>query len=145
MGKALFADLAEQFLSITVKIWVMRSELTLAEAANVLLATAVQYGFLKDRRRPLFGNTLNEWGKNKKYPRWAIQSAMALLIADGWRPTTHPEWAAFAALFVQSNKVDSLGLSLKTLPSGMNTDIAAGWICAATEDAARYHYRKKQR
>ncbi|MDL4454844.1 hypothetical protein QRZ34_27900 [Klebsiella michiganensis] len=106
MSKALFADLAEQFLSVAVKTWVIRSELPAAAAADVLLTTAIQQGFLEDRGRPLLGNTLNEWGKNKKYPRWAIQSAMALLWADGWRPITHPEWAAYAAIHVQSKKGD---------------------------------------
>lgn len=77
MGKALFADQAEQFLSVTVKIWGMRSGLT----AAVLLTTAIQQGFLEDRGRLLLGNTLNEWGRNKKPPRWATQSAMVLFWA----------------------------------------------------------------
>lgn len=106
MSKALFADLVEQFLSVAVKTWVIRSELPAAAAADVLFATAIQQGFLEDRRRPLLGNTLNQWGKNKKYPRWVIQSAMALLLGDGWKPVTHPEWAAYAAIHVQSKKGD---------------------------------------
>lgn len=145
MSKALFADLAEQFLSVAVKTWVIRSELPAAAAADVLLTTAIQQGFLEDRGRPLLGNTLNEWGKNKKYPRWAIQSAMALLWADGWRPVTHPEWAAYAAIHVQSKKGGALTQLLDVLPEGLDIDVAAGWICAATEDAARYHERKKLR
>ncbi|MGL1813905.1 UNVERIFIED_CONTAM: hypothetical protein GPA08_22170 [Serratia marcescens] len=145
MSKALFADLAEQFLSVAVKTWVIRSELPAAAAADVLLTTAIQQGFLEDRGRPLLGNTLNEWGKNKKYPRWAIQSAMALLWADGWKPVTHPEWAAYAAIHVQSKKGGSLTQLLDVLPDGLDIDVAAGWICAATEDAARYHERKKLR
>ena len=145
MSKALFADLAEQFLSVAVKTWVIRSELPAAAAADVLLTTAIQQGFLEDRGRPLLGNTLNEWGKNKKYPRWAIQSAMALLWADGWRPVTYPEWAAYAALHVQSKKGGSLTQLLDVLPEGLDIDVAAGWICAATEDVARYHERKKLR
>ncbi|MDQ9388632.1 MULTISPECIES: hypothetical protein [Serratia] len=145
MSKALFADLAEQFLSVAVKTWVIRSELPAAAAADVLLTTAIQQGFLEDRGRPLLGNTLNEWGKNKKYPRWAIQSAMALLWADGWKPVTHPEWAAYAAIHVQSKKGGSLTQLLDVLPGGLDIDVAAGWICAATEDAARYHERKKLR
>ncbi|WP_171455214.1 hypothetical protein [Serratia marcescens] len=145
MSKALFADLAEQFLSVAVKTWVIRSELPAAAAADVLLTTAIQQGFLEDRGRPLLGNTLNEWGKNKKYPRWAIQSAMALLWADGWKPVTHPEWAAYAAIHVQSKKGGSLTQLLDVLPEGLDIDVAAGWICAATEDAARYHERKKLR
>lgn len=71
MSKALFADLAEQFISVAVKTWVIRSKLPAAAAADVLLTTAIQQGFLEDRGRPLLGNTLNEWGRNKKYPRWA--------------------------------------------------------------------------
>lgn len=145
MSKALFADLAEQFLSVAVKTWVIRSELPAAAAADVLLTTAIQQGFLEDRGRPLLGNTLNEWGKNKKYPRWAIQSAMVLLLADGWKPVTHPEWAAYAAIHVQSKKGRSLTQLLDVLPEGLDIDVAAGWICAATEDAARYHERKKLR
>ncbi|MBH3259190.1 hypothetical protein I5P78_22560 [Serratia marcescens] len=145
MSKALFADLAEQFLSVAVKTWVIRSELPAAAAADVLFTTAIQQGFLEDRGRPLLGNTLNEWGKNKKYPRWAIQSAMALLLADGWKPVTHPEWAAYAAIHVQSKKGRSLTQLLDVLPEGLDIDVAAGWICAATEDAARYHERKKLR
>ncbi|WP_368927344.1 hypothetical protein [Serratia marcescens] len=145
MSKALFADLAEQFLSVAVKTWVIRSELPAAAAADVLLTTAIQQGFLEDRGRPLLGNTLNEWGKNKKHPRWAIQSAMTLLWADGWKPVTHPEWAAYAAIHVQSKKGGSLTQLLDVLPEGLDIDVAAGWICAATEDAARYHERKKLR
>ncbi len=145
MSKALFADLAEQFLSVAVKTWVIRSELPAAAAADVLLTTAIQQGFLEDRGRSLLGNTLNEWGKNKKYPRWAIQSAMALLLTDGWKPVTHPEWAAYAAIHVQSKKGGSLTQLLDVLPEGLDIDVAAGWICAATEDAARYHERKKLR
>lgn len=87
MGKALFADLAEQFLSVTVKTWVMRSELTLAEAADVLLATAVQYGFLEDRGRPLFGNTLNEWGKTRNTRDGPYKALWhSLLLMDGGQP-----------------------------------------------------------
>ncbi|MDP0522223.1 hypothetical protein QOT19_23150 [Serratia marcescens] len=145
MSKALFADLAEQFLSVAVKTWVIRSELPAAAAADVLLITAIQQGFLEDRGRPLLGNTLNEWGKNKKYPRWAIQSAMALLLAGGWKPVTHSEWAAYAAIHVQSKKGGALTQLLDVLPEGLDIDVAAGWICAATEDAARYHERKKLR
>lgn len=145
MSKALFADLAEQFLSVAVKTWVIRSELPAAAAADVLLTTAIQQGFLEDRGRPLLGNTLNEWGKNKKYPRWAIQSAMDLLLADGWKPVTHSEWAAYAAIHVQSKKGGALTQLLDVLPEGLDIDVAAGWICAATEDAARYHERKKLR
>jgi len=61
MGNALFADLTEQFLSVTVKTWGMRSGATAAEAVDVLLATGIQQGFQEDRGRPLLGNTLNEW------------------------------------------------------------------------------------
>nr|WP_241390777.1 hypothetical protein [Serratia proteamaculans]ULG15728.1 hypothetical protein 495p1_00121 [Serratia proteamaculans] len=145
MSKALFANQADQFLSVIVKTWVMRTTLTSAEAADVLVATAIQHGFLRDRVRPLLGNTLNDWGKNNSAPRWAMQSAMALLLADQWRPGTHSEWAAFAALFVMTLNAEMLEPALEALPVGMDKNIAAGWICAATENAARYHDRKNRR
>lgn len=145
MSKALFADQSEQFLSIIVKTWVMRTGYTSAEAADILVATAIKHGFLRDRERPLPGNTLNAWGKSKKTPRWAMQSAMALLLADAWRPSTHAEWAAFASLFIMTVNSDVLESVLETLPAGMDSSIAAGWICAATENAARYHDGKKRR
>ncbi|MCS4320727.1 hypothetical protein M2407_005101 [Serratia sp. BIGb0234] len=145
MSKALFANQADQFLSVIVKTWVMRTTLTSAEAAAVLVATAIQHGFLRDRVRPLLGNTLNDWGKNNSAPRWAMQTAMALLLADEWRPGTHAEWAAFAALFVMTLNAEMLEQALEALPVGMDKDIAAGWICAATENAARNHDRKNRR
>lgn len=145
MSKALFAGQADRFLSVIVKTWVMRTPLTSAEAADVLVATAIQHGFLRDRVRPLPGNTLNEWGKNNNTPRWAMQSAMTLLLADEWRPGTPAEWAAFAALFVMALNTEMLEPVLEALPVGMDKDIAAGWICAATENAARYHDRKNRR
>jgi hypothetical protein len=145
MSKALFADQADQFLSVIVKTWVMRTTLTSAEAADVKVATAIQHRFLRDRVRPLLGNTVNDWGKNNSAPRWAMQSAMALLLADEWRPGTHAEWAAFAALFVMGLNAEMLEPALEALPVGMDKDIAAGWICAATENAARYHDRKNRR
>lgn len=145
MSKALFADLADQFLSVIVKTWAMRTDFTSAEAADVLVTTAIQNGFLRDRARPLLGSTLNEWGKDKSAPRWAMQCAMTLLLADEWRPTTYAEWAAFASLFIMGVNVESLEPVLEQLPAGMDKDIAAGWICAASENAARYHDRKKLR
>lgn len=144
MIKPLFDDLAEQFLSAIVKTWVMRTNFTSAEAADVLVATAIQYGFLRDRERRLLGNTLNAWGKNKETPRWAMQSALALLLNDGWRPAAHSEWAAFATLFVMTVNAEELVPVLEQLPDGMDKEIAAGWICAALEEAARYRDRKKK-
>ncbi|EMF07170.1 hypothetical protein [Serratia marcescens] len=145
MIKVLFADQAEQFLPSIVKTWIMRTDLTSAKAADVLVATAIHHGFLRDRERPLLGNTINAWGKSKKTPRWAMQSAMVMLLDDGWRPETHAEWAAFAELFIMTVNVEMLEPVLALLPEGMDKDIASGWICAAVEDAARYQDRKNRR
>lgn len=140
MSKALFADLAEQFLSIAVKTWVIRSELQAAAAADVCLP-------LQSIRASWKTVDALYWVKYSMSgeTRWAIQSAMAPLWADGWRPVTHPEWAAYAAIHVQSKKGGSLTQLLDILPKGLDIDVAAGRICAATEDAARYHERKKLR
>lgn len=143
MSKALFAEQAEQFLSVVVKTWAMRTTFTSAEAADVLVQHAVKSGFLRERGRLLPGSTLNCWGRNKDAPRWAMQSAMSMLLADGWLPDDNTEWAAFAALFIMSNGGESLELVLKKLPAGIDTEIAAGWLCAASENAARWRERKK--
>lgn len=145
MSKSLFAEQAEQFLSVIVKTWVMSTNLTSANAADVLVSTAIHNGFLRDRERPLLGNTINAWGKSKKAPRWAMQSAMTMLLNEGWLPKIHSEWAAFAALLIMTVNVDTLESILDLLPEKMDKNIAAGWICAAVEDAARYQDRKNRR
>lgn len=145
MSKALFADQASSVLSTIVKTWAMRTNYTSAAAAEVLVATAVEKGFLRDREKLLTGSLLNAWGRKKKAPRWAMQSAMAMLIDDGWQPVTNAEWAAFASLYIMTVNADTLALALERLPVGMDRAIAAGWICAAAENAARYYEGKHRR
>ncbi|MGL5384936.1 MAG: hypothetical protein ACRDCA_03605 [Serratia sp. (in: enterobacteria)] len=144
MITTLFAQLADAFLPSIVKTWVMTTELTSAQAADVLVNTAIKNGFLRDREKPLTGSAINEWGIRKSVPRWAMQAALSMLLENGWVPKAHAEWAGFASIFTLSIKTNDCDLLLSLLPAGFDRDVAAGWLCAALENDAHYRARKKR-
>lgn len=87
-------------------------------------------------------NTISQWRSDRNAPRWVMRSALVLLLDDGWLRSTHHEWAALA-LFIMSSKGETLDAALELLHAGMDKRIAAGWICAAAENAACYQEWKK--
>jgi hypothetical protein len=142
--KTPFAQLAEEFLPRIVKTWVMTTELTSAQAADVLVDTAIKNGFLQDRGRPLTGAAINEWGIKNNTPRWGMQAAMSMLLENGWMPKEHAEWAACASILTLTIKSKDCELLLSLLPPTFDRDVAAGWLYAALENDAHYRTRKKR-
>lgn len=139
-----FAQLTDTFLPSIVKTSGMISELTSAQAADVLANTAIKNGFLRGRERPLTGSAINEWRIRKSAPRWAMQAALSMLLKSGRVPKEHAEWAGFASIFTLSIKTNGCSLLLSLLPAAFDRDVAAGLLCAALENDAHYRARKKR-
>ncbi|AOM41000.1 hypothetical protein [Xenorhabdus hominickii] len=140
--------MSSSFRAKVVKIWIMRTNLSAAQGAELLTSVAVNNGFIR-RDKPVFGATLTSWTMGKvETPLWAAKAALLMLLESEWMPSNDEEWSGFATIFLTMSKSTQLTDLLIQLPQHIADHIAVtGWLCAAIEEMERFNivkwYEKK--
>ncbi|MDL9989398.1 hypothetical protein KOL64_22095 (plasmid) [Providencia rettgeri] len=141
-----FSTMATEFRGQIIKTWLLQLSGTATEKSKILCQTAIELG-LTERSKSIPGSALIQWTKTTptNTPLWAAQSALLLLFANEWKPSTHVEWCGMASLLQRLYKKNSIAEMLSYLPKHINKDIAAGWITAAIEEDANFRRHKKRK
>ncbi|MNR51561.1 hypothetical protein D3C85_1712490 [compost metagenome] len=96
------------------------------------------------RSRPVPGAALTEWSRKPEgTPLWAAQTALHVVLDQGWCPSSSEEWCGMAALLFKTYRIRSLNELLDQLPEQIDRQTAAGWLIAAIEEDA--HFRSVRR
>ncbi|MGJ3355938.1 hypothetical protein [Providencia sp. Je.9.19] len=141
-----FSAMATEFRGQIIKIWSLKTSGNATEKSRILCQKAIELE-LVERSKPMPGTALIHWSKTNpsNTPLWAAQSALLLLLANGWQPSNHAEWCGMASLFQRLYKKTNLAEILSYLPQQINKDIAAGWIVAAIEEDVNFRRNKKRK
>lgn len=141
-----FSVMATVFRGQIIKIWSLQTSGNATDKSRILYQKAIDFE-LVERSRPIPGTALVHWSKTNpsNTPLWAAQSALLLLLSNGWHPSNHIEWCGMASLFQRLYKKTNLAEMLSYLPEQINKDIAAGWIVAAIEEDANFRRNKKRK
>ena len=141
-----FSAMATEFRGQIIKIWSLRTSGNATEKSKMLCQKAIELE-LVERSKPIPGTALIHWSKStpSNTPLWAAQSALILLLSNGWHPSNYIEWCGMASLFQRLYKKKNLAEMLSYLPEQINKDIAAGWVVAAIEEDANFRRNKKRK
>lgn len=141
-----FSAMATEFRGQIIKIWSLKTSGNATDKSRILCQKAIEFE-LVERSKPIPGTALIHWSKTNpsNTPLWAAQSALLLLLTNGWQPCNHVEWCGMASLFQKLYKKKNLAEMLSYLPQQINKDIAAGWIVAAIEEDVNFRRNKKRK
>lgn len=136
-----FGNLIKQGKSQPVLWWMLifsKGGMGSQEAcAYEITQNAIRKGYTNPRK-PIPGNTLNDWIKTNKAPYWACRSALDLCLKHQWQPQGDEQWAVFAHIWIRSS------LSEQDFPEQIKKSEANHWIGIASDYDKAFREKKDQ-
>ncbi|EEG5674753.1 hypothetical protein G3G77_004801 [Salmonella enterica] len=140
-----FTEMATAFRGHIVRLWTLEHPGSQSENAAVLTEAAINLGYVT-RSRPVPGTALSSWASDPEgTPFWAAQTALTLMLNNGWSPESTQEWCGMSALIFRAHRKLPLEQLVNLLPDKVDRQTATGWFAAAIEEDAHYRSSRKSR
>ena len=133
-----FMTLAKEGRNQIVNQWMFQADkqfgLSQAGVAKSLIEEAVKQGFIPEEKT-LLGSSLQQYIINKSSPLWLSQTALILLLKNGWVPENDEQWAGYAYVAI---RIPESSVTVSILNKIGKEKLSQNWLQAAIDERKAY-------